>query len=136
MGEGGESTMVNLFAINESTVRASAADMEDTDGVSIGLNHDLFAIETLSPYYQHPAHSNSGPHHNTILFKARPLHECDYSYLGVLANGGPNDPVTLRTWTADGTLEGEKSQWELLAIRTMKLEWGDEGYIGLQASLC
>ena len=105
-GEGRESTMVNLFAINGSTVRASAADMEDTDGVSVGLNHDLFAIETLSPYYQHPAHSNSGPHHNTILFKAHPLHECDYSYPGVLANGGPNDPITLRTWTADGTPEG------------------------------
>lgn len=72
-GEGGESTTVNLVVINESTVRASAACLDDADDGHVGLHCDLFAFETLSPYYQRPAHSNSGPHDNAVLFKARPL---------------------------------------------------------------
>ena len=48
--------------------------LEDTDGVNVGLNYNLFAFETLPPYYQHPAHCNSEPHHNAILFKTRPHH--------------------------------------------------------------
>ncbi|KAF6760566.1 hypothetical protein DFP72DRAFT_988225 [Ephemerocybe angulata] len=48
------------------------------------------------------------------------FHERDYSNLGVLATGGPDGTITLRTWTADGTPVGEKAQWEFLVIRTMK----------------
>lgn len=48
------------------------------------------------------------------------FHERDYSHLGVLATGGPDGTITLRTWTADGTPVGEKAQWEFLLIRTMK----------------
>ncbi|KAJ2916640.1 hypothetical protein MD484_g3777, partial [Candolleomyces efflorescens] len=48
------------------------------------------------------------------------FHERDYSQLGVLATGGPDGTITLRTWTADGTPVGEKAQWEFLVIRTMK----------------
>jgi len=49
------------------------------------------------------------------------FHEREYSHLGVLATGGPDGSITLRTWTADGTPEGEKAQWEFLTIRTMKV---------------
>ena len=52
------------------------------------------------------------------------FHERDYSYLGVLATGGPDGTIT---WTADGTPEGEKVQWEFLAIRTMKARTGGRG---------
>ena len=55
------------------------------------------------------------------------FHERDYSYLGVLATGGLDGTITLRTWTADGTPEEEKAQWEFLAIRTMKARMGGRG---------
>jgi len=52
------------------------------------------------------------------------FHEREYSHLGVLATGGPDGSIVLRTWTADGTAEGEKAQWEFLTIRTMKARIG------------
>jgi hypothetical protein len=49
------------------------------------------------------------------------FHEREYSRLGVLATGGADGTITLRTWTADGTPVGEKAQWEFLTMRTMKV---------------
>ena len=61
-------------------------------------------------------------------FTATAFHERDYSsYLGVLATGGPDGTITLRTWTADGTPKGKKAHWESLAIRTMKARMGGRG---------
>ena len=48
--------------------------LDDTDNGNVGLHRDLFAFEALPPYNQRPAHSNSGPHDNVILFKTRPYH--------------------------------------------------------------
>ena len=53
--------------------------------------------------------------------------EREYSHLGVLATGGPDGTITLRTWTADGTPEGEKAAWEFLTIRTMKVRMVGQG---------
>jgi WD40 repeat protein len=52
------------------------------------------------------------------------FHEREYSRLGVLATGGPDGTITLRTWTTDGTPEGEKAKWEFITIRTMKARMG------------
>ncbi|KAG6865429.1 hypothetical protein C0991_002667 [Blastosporella zonata] len=51
---------------------------------------------------------------------AMAFHEREYSHLGVLATGGPDGSISLRTWTADGTPENERAQWEFVTIRTMK----------------
>lgn len=51
---------------------------------------------------------------------AMAFHGREYSSLGILATGGPDGSIILRTWTADGTPEGEKAKWEFLTIRTMK----------------
>lgn len=48
------------------------------------------------------------------------FHEREYSRLGVLATGGPDGSITLRTWTADGTPDGQKAQWEIMTIHTLK----------------
>lgn len=48
------------------------------------------------------------------------FHEREYSHLGVLATGAADGTITLRTWTADGTPEGEKAKWEFLEIRKLK----------------
>lgn len=49
------------------------------------------------------------------------FHEREYSHLGVIATGGSDGSITLRTWTTDGTPEGEAAVWEFLTIRTMKI---------------
>ncbi|EGO20076.1 hypothetical protein SERLADRAFT_374121 [Serpula lacrymans var. lacrymans S7.9] len=48
------------------------------------------------------------------------FHEREYSQLGVLATGGPDGAITLRTWNADGTPPGEKAEWEFVTITTLK----------------
>ena len=52
------------------------------------------------------------------------FHEREYSRLGVLATGGADGVITLRTWTTDGTPEGEKARWEFITISTMKTRIG------------
>ena len=52
---------------------------------------------------------------------AMAFHEREYSPLGILATGGPDGSITLRTWTADGTPEEEKAKWEFLTVRKMKV---------------
>lgn len=55
------------------------------------------------------------------------FHEREYSHLGVLATGGPDGSITLRTWTADGTPENERAHWEFVTIRTMKARMAGRG---------
>jgi hypothetical protein len=60
--------------------------------------------------------SNLSPPITALAF-----HEREYSHLGILATGGPDGTISLRTWTADGTPEGKKAQWEFVTVRTMKI---------------
>ena len=47
--------------------------------------------------------------------------EREYSALGgLLACGTPDGRIILRTWSADGTPEGEKAKWEFVTLRTLK----------------
>ena len=47
--------------------------------------------------------------------------EREYSALGgLLACGTPDGRIILRTWSADGTPEGEKAKWEFITLRTLK----------------
>lgn len=63
-----------------------------------------------------PSYSSLVPTITALAF-----HEREYSHLGVLATGGPDGSITLRTWTTDGTPEGENAQWEFVTIRIMKV---------------
>ncbi|KAI0002519.1 beach-domain-containing protein [Russula compacta] len=50
------------------------------------------------------------------------FHEREYSRLGVLATGSPDGKITLRTWNADNTPEGETAQWEFVTLRVLNAE--------------
>ncbi len=39
--------------------------------------------------------------------------------MGVLATGGSDGSIVLRTWTADGTEANEEARWEFVTIRSM-----------------
>jgi len=49
------------------------------------------------------------------------FHEREYSRMGVLATGGSDGTITLRTWSTDGTPAGEKAKWEFLTMRTLNV---------------
>ncbi|KAH9476097.1 Beige protein-like protein 1 [Psilocybe cubensis] len=110
-GEAGETNAVNLVAINESTGYIATCSRLKLCLHTVNGRHittlDLTKTSSFSPLVP------------TITSMA--FHEREYSHLGVLATGGPDGSITLRTWTADGTPDGEKAQWEFLTIRTMKV---------------
>ncbi|KAF8154493.1 hypothetical protein B0H34DRAFT_660452 [Crassisporium funariophilum] len=109
--EAAESSAVNLVAINESTGYIATCSrlklcLHTINGRSIATL-DLTKTSSFSALV---------PTITSLAF-----HEREYSHLGVLATGGPDGSITLRTWTADGTPEGEKAQWEFLTMRIMKV---------------
>lgn len=55
------------------------------------------------------------------MITALAFHEREYSHLGVLATGGSDGTIALRTWSADGTPEGEKARWEFVTLRSIKV---------------
>lgn len=61
------------------------------------------------------------------LMTSLAFHEREFSHLGVIATGGSDGSITLRTWTTDGTPKGEKAVWEFLTIRTMKVRSVGQG---------
>jgi hypothetical protein len=50
------------------------------------------------------------------------FHEREYSRMGVLATGGSDGTITLRTWGTDGTPAGERAYWEFLTMRTLDVK--------------
>ncbi|KAF5370942.1 hypothetical protein D9615_009793 [Tricholomella constricta] len=109
-GDGGESTAVNLVAINEST------------GYIATCSRSKLCLHTINARPMATLDLTTTPSFSTLVptITAMEFHEREYSHLGVLATGGPDGSITLRTWTADGTPEGQKAQWEFVTIRTMK----------------
>ncbi|KAJ7856539.1 beach-domain-containing protein [Mycena leptocephala] len=110
-GDGGEVPTVHLVAVNEST--GYIATCSRTKLCLHTINGRAMAILDLST----PSLSEGIP----PLITSLAFHEREYSHLGVLATGGSDGTITLRTWTTDGTPEGEAAVWEFLTIRTMKV---------------
>lgn len=48
------------------------------------------------------------------------FHEREYSHCDVLATGGPDGTITLRTWNTDSTPKGEKARWEFVTLKKLK----------------
>ncbi|EEB98861.1 hypothetical protein MPER_01559, partial [Moniliophthora perniciosa FA553] len=100
----GESAGIRLVDINEST--GYIATCSDTKLCLHTLNARPMAILDLR---------------ELPLITSLSFHEREYSNLGILATGGRDGTITLRTWTADGTPAGEKAKWEFVTVRAMKI---------------
>lgn len=48
--------------------------------------------------------------------------ERDYSSTDLIATGAPDGTITLRTWNANSTPEGEKAQWKFVTLKTLKVK--------------
>ncbi|KAF9466003.1 hypothetical protein BDZ94DRAFT_1252774 [Collybia nuda] len=116
-GDQGEMTAVNLVAINEST------------GYIATCSRLKLCLHTINARPMATLDLSSTPSFSPLVptITAIAFHEREYSHLGVLATGGPDGSITLRTWTADGTPENEKAQWEFVTIRTMKARMAGRG---------
>ncbi|KAJ6464029.1 beach-domain-containing protein [Mycena sanguinolenta] len=110
-GDGGDDSAVRLVAVNEST--GYIATCSRAKLCLHTINGRPMATLDLST----PSQIEGIPPSITSLA----FHEREYSPLGVLATGGSDGTITLRTWTTDGTPEGEAAVWEFLTIRTMKV---------------
>ncbi|KAJ7241683.1 beach-domain-containing protein [Mycena haematopus] len=110
-GDGGDASAVNLVAVNESTGYIATCSRAKLCLHTInGRPMATLDLCTPSPTDGIPP-----------LITSMAFHEREYSHLGVLATGGSDGTITLRTWTTDGTPEGEAAVWEFLTIRTMKV---------------
>ncbi|RDB25611.1 Beige 1 [Hypsizygus marmoreus] len=109
-GDGGEFAAVNLVAINEST------------GYIATCSRSKLCLHTINARPMATLDLTTTPSFSPLVptITAIAFHEREYSHLGVLATGGPDGSITLRTWTADGTPEDQKAQWEFVTIRAMK----------------
>ncbi|TFK36229.1 hypothetical protein BDQ12DRAFT_737089 [Crucibulum laeve] len=116
-GEGGESSTVNLVAINESTGYIATCSRSKLSLHTINAR-PIATLDLTST----PCFSALVPSVTAIAF-----HEREYSPLGILATGSPDGTITLRTWTADGTPKCEKAQWEFVTVRTMKVRMVGRG---------
>ncbi|KAF7343336.1 hypothetical protein MVEN_01765900 [Mycena venus] len=110
-GDGGDASAVHLVAVNEST--GYIATCSRAKLCLHTINGRPMAVLDLSI----PSLTEGIP----PLITALAFHEREFSHLGVLATGGSDGTITLRTWTTDGTPEGEAAVWEFLTIRTMKV---------------
>lgn len=50
------------------------------------------------------------------------FHERECSKLGVLATGSPDGTISLRTWNANNTSDGERAKWEFVTLKKMKVK--------------
>ncbi|KAF7293071.1 hypothetical protein MIND_01206500 [Mycena indigotica] len=110
-GEASEMTAVNLVAINESTGYIATCSREKL------CLHTINGRPMATLNLTVPSISDGIP----PLVTALAFHEREYSHMGVIATGGSDGSITFRTWTTDGTPEGEKAVWEFLTMRTMKI---------------
>ncbi|KAF7329558.1 hypothetical protein MKEN_00218700 [Mycena kentingensis (nom. inval.)] len=128
-GEPGEQSAVNLVAINESTVRCLPL-LVYYGGLTLSLegyiatcSREKLCLHTINgrPMATLDLTKSSPSEGIPPLVTSLAFHEREYSPLGVIATGGSDGSITLRTWTADGTPEGEKAVWEFLTMRVMKV---------------
>ncbi|KAK0186450.1 beach-domain-containing protein [Armillaria mellea] len=104
---------VHLVSINEST--GYVASCSKTKLCLHTINARCIAVLDLT--------------HSPISITSMAFHEREYSYLGILATGYSDGSIVLRTWTADGTPENVRAQWEFVTIRSMKVRAVDKSVV-------
>ncbi|KAJ3818015.1 beach-domain-containing protein [Lentinula raphanica] len=108
---GGEMAMVSLIDINEST------------GYIATCSHQKLCLHTINARPIAVLDLTTLPNYTALRppITSMAFHEREYSHLGVLATGGSDGIITLRTWSVDNTPEGEKARWEFVTLRAMKV---------------
>ncbi|OBZ78370.1 Beige 1 [Grifola frondosa] len=107
----GENAEVHLATINESTGYIATCSRE-----RLWL-HTINARPIASLDLAITGISHIHPPISSMAFLER-----DYSHVGLLATGAPDGTITLRTWNADNTPEGEKAKWEFHTLTTLKVK--------------
>ncbi|VDB88447.1 unnamed protein product [Peniophora sp. CBMAI 1063] len=105
----GEGEEVHLVAIHEQT------------GYIASCSRNKLLLHTINGRPIASLDLTPGPAHTPPPITSFTFLEREYSALGgLLACGTPDGRIILRTWSADGTPEGEKAKWEFVTLRTLK----------------
>ncbi|KAI8986856.1 beach-domain-containing protein [Trametes punicea] len=107
----GPSFEVHLAAVNESTGYIATCSRH-----RLWL-HTINARPIASLDLTDVAPSSVYPPITSIAFLER-----DYSHTDLLATGGPDGMITLRTWNTESTPQGEKARWEFVTLKTLKVK--------------
>ncbi|CCM01782.1 uncharacterized protein FIBRA_03849 [Fibroporia radiculosa] len=110
----GDDYEVYLVSINEST--GYIATCSRSKLCLNTINGRLIAtLDLVSPAIPH-----TYPAITSMAFLER-----DYTRTGVIATGGSDGTITLRTWNTDKTEEGQRAQWNFVTLRTLKVKGPD-----------
>ncbi|RPD65419.1 beach-domain-containing protein [Lentinus tigrinus ALCF2SS1-7] len=107
----GPSAEIHLVSIYESTGYIATCSRD-----RLWL-HTINARPIVSLDLTEAAPSPLYPPVTSIAFLER-----DYSHTELIATGAPDGTITLRTWNANNTPEGEKAQWEFVTLKTLKVK--------------
>ncbi|KAI0273049.1 beach-domain-containing protein [Russula aff. rugulosa BPL654] len=108
----GDAVGVHLVAVNEST------------GYIATCSRLKLCLHTINarPIASLDLNFSATLSHVLPTITSLAFHEREYSRLGVLATGSPDGKITLRTWNADNTPNGERARWEFVTLRVLKAE--------------
>lgn len=118
-----ENSQVHLVAVNETTVSSSRntlhvnADTLFLQGYIATCSREKLSLHTVNARQIVSMDLTSSSIHPPIMSLA--FLDREYSYLGVLATGGSDGTIALRTWNADKTPPGEKATWEFRTLRDL-----------------
>lgn len=107
----GDNATVHLVSVNESQGYIATCSRD-----TLWL-HTVNARPITSLDLTSFAISQSYPPITSLAF-----HEREYSHSPVLATGGPDGSITLRTWNADSTDDRQKAHWQFVALKVLKVK--------------
>jgi WD40 repeat protein len=117
---------VRLVAINESTVShfqpekiARIQTFSNCQGYIATCSKMMLCLHTINARPLATLDLSPSSFNSPIYSIA--FHERDYSHLGIIATGASDGTITLRTWNAENTPEGEKAKWAFVTVRLMKV---------------
>ena len=126
----GPAVEVHLVAVNESTVRIRTVGSDEmplltlySQGYIATCSRDRLWVHTVNARpivsldLSQSALSPLYPPVTSIAFLER-----DYSHTDLIATGAPDGTITLRTWNADSTPEGERARWRFATLKTLKVK--------------
>jgi len=100
-----ENAQVYLVAVNESTGYIATCSREKLCLHTVNAREIITLDLTFSSIY---------PPITSLAFLER-----EYSYVGVLATGGSDGTIALRTWNTNKTPAGKKARWEFRTLREL-----------------
>lgn len=100
---------------NQRIIRTRCMTDETTQGCIATCSRDVLQVHTINAHLIASV-ALSTPH----LVRCLAFHEREWTPIPVLATGGSDGSITLRTWNAKSTPQGAKAVWEFVTLHTYR----------------